>query len=229
MTGLVYNDRYHTYHLDGERLPSVTQILGVIRKPGLEKWRGDLGNAEADRIGREAADFGTRVHSACELIAKGQYDTLGTFDFDEDLLPFVGEYVGWFNANVREVLACETRLASVTHRYAGTVDLVAVLMTGETAVIDLKTSSMVDSGFGLQLEAYRRALMEQDGIEPTRRLVVQMPRKKPGHLEVHEFEPETALDDWRAFLSASILWHRLFKAEAFAPRKPFMRPAAARA
>ena len=228
MTGLVYNDRYHTYHLDGERLPSVTQILGVIRKPGLEKWRGDLGNAEADRVGREAADFGTRVHSACELIANGVLHDGGP-PHGADELACVEAYASWFNANVREVLACETRLASATHRYAGTVDLVAVLMTGETAVIDLKTSSMVDSGFGLQLEAYRRALMEQDGIEPTRRLVVQMPRKKPGHLEIHEFEPETALDDWRAFLSASILWHRLFKAEAFAPRKPFMRPAAARA
>jgi hypothetical protein len=224
MTGLVYNDRYHTYHLDGERLPSVTQILSVIRKPGLETWRGNIGNAEADRIAKDAGDHGTAVHAACEAIANG--DTL--LPYPPGVVEPAEAYYAWFNANVQEVLACETRLASVTHRYAGTVDLVVRLMTGDVAVIDLKTSSVVDPSFALQIEAYRQALLEQDGIEATRRLVIHMPRKTPGKLDVLEFPQDEALHDWRAFLSASIIWHRLFAAAAFAPRKPIVARAGVR-
>lgn len=45
-------------------LPSVTTKLGIIDKPQLARWRGDLGNREADARMYEAAEKGTRIHWA---------------------------------------------------------------------------------------------------------------------------------------------------------------------
>lgn len=213
---LTFDEKRHAYSLDGERLPSVTQILGAIRKPFLETWRGRLGNAECDRISRESADWGTAVHAACEAFATG----------DADLTGAPGEpYQTWFRANVRRVIGAELRVASATHRYAGTIDLVAELLDGATVVVDLKTGTTVGDDVPMQLEAYRRALLEQEGIEASRRIVVHLPREKPGELNVIEYPTEGHLDDWRCFLAASIVWHRLFKTKAN-PRPAASRPGA---
>ncbi len=45
-------------------IPSVTTKLGVIDKPQLARWRGDLGNREADIRLNEGAEKGTRIHYA---------------------------------------------------------------------------------------------------------------------------------------------------------------------
>ena len=48
------------YKIDGERYPSVTTILGTtLANPGLAQWRGHVGNTEADRVMREAAECRT--------------------------------------------------------------------------------------------------------------------------------------------------------------------------
>lgn len=52
-------------------LPSVTTKLGIIDKPFLAKWRGDLGNREADLRMHEAGQRGTRIHWAYEVALKG--------------------------------------------------------------------------------------------------------------------------------------------------------------
>lgn len=214
---LLYNDKYHTYHLGETRLPSVSQILGVIRKPFLEQWRGNVGNAEADRIAREAADHGTAVHLACELYADEKADEFARAAMRGH--PSVAAYADWMDTNVTRVIAVEPMVLSLNHGYAGRADLVIELQDGSITIVDLKTSSEVSEDYALQLEAYRRALIETGDIVPTRRLVVHMPRKEPGKLRVVEFAVEDAQRDWRAFLACSIIWHRLFKADAFAPRR----------
>ena len=45
-------------------IPSVTTKLGIIDKPFLAKWRGDLRNREADLRMEDAANRGTRIHYA---------------------------------------------------------------------------------------------------------------------------------------------------------------------
>ncbi len=51
---------------------SVTTKLGVIDKPFLARWRGDLGNREADMRVFEAGERGTRIHHAINvMINKG--------------------------------------------------------------------------------------------------------------------------------------------------------------
>jgi len=52
-------------------LPSITTKLGALHKPWLSKWRGTVGNTEADRIMRESADEGSLLHWAWYTITTG--------------------------------------------------------------------------------------------------------------------------------------------------------------
>lgn len=68
-----FNDHYYkVIHENQVRyIPSVTTKLGIVDKPALARWRGDLGNREADMRLYEAAQKGTRIHWAYETALKG--------------------------------------------------------------------------------------------------------------------------------------------------------------
>ena len=51
--------------------PSVTTKLGAIAKPYLARWRGDVGNREADFRMKEGADKGTREHWGLQALVTG--------------------------------------------------------------------------------------------------------------------------------------------------------------
>jgi hypothetical protein len=205
---LAFDEVRHVYRLDGTVLPGVTSILSVIHKPELMAWYGRLGTTEANRQRDAAAEHGTQVHAACEFIAKYWLGTHPSQDFEPWLLPFTDAYSSWLNANVNRVLAAEPRVASRTHGVAGSIDLVAEMIDGSTAIIDLKTGSMVPDTTPLQTSAYGRLLLEQDGIHATRRIAIHLPRKTPGELTVIEYPVETELEDWRLFLCCLLIYRR---------------------
>lgn len=66
----------HWYKIDlmqeensvSEYLPSVTTKLGVVSKPFLAIWRGDIGNREADLRSFESSQSGSRIHNAFNVL-----------------------------------------------------------------------------------------------------------------------------------------------------------------
>lgn len=52
-------------------LASVTTKLGIIDKPGLARWRGDVGNREADMRMHSQGDRGKRIHFAWATALEG--------------------------------------------------------------------------------------------------------------------------------------------------------------
>ena len=63
-------------------LPSVTTKLGVVNKSFLARWRGDIGNREADMRLFEGQERGSRLHRAFETFCKG-----GTVVFNPQRYP----------------------------------------------------------------------------------------------------------------------------------------------
>ena len=191
------------YKIDGERYPSVTTILSMWDKGGLAQWRGHVGNAEADRISKEATDYGTAIHQLFEMINRGNR---GPFGEPDDTV--VAPYIAWFDEHVEKVIGAEKLLVSRTHKYAGTADGVVILKGDTTAtVIDLKTSKteLSQREWELQLGAYALAL-EEEGIECWRRIILRMPKTEPGKLYPLELDPEDLVLDQRAFLSLLRVW-----------------------
>lgn len=52
-------------------IPSVTTKLGIKAKDGIARWRGDVGNREADLRLYEAGQRGTRLHWARKVLLEG--------------------------------------------------------------------------------------------------------------------------------------------------------------
>ena len=65
---ITYNtDGGRFYEIEsGERFPSVTTILGSESNDGIQRWVERVGEEEANRVKKKAADRGTKLHKLCE-------------------------------------------------------------------------------------------------------------------------------------------------------------------
>lgn len=195
-------DMSRAYVVNGEKYPSVTTILSVIRKPFLERWRGNLGNHEADRVSREAADYGTAVHAALHAINLGE-----KLQVEENISILTDAYEQWKEEHIERVISSEIMVANHDLRYAGTADAL-VQLRGDSfpTILDYKTSNYVGKEWALQLSAYREALLAEYGS--IRRMILQFPKKdQAGELYIHEYTNHDT--DWNAFMAAHTLWHML--------------------
>jgi hypothetical protein len=139
-------------------LPSVTTILSVLAKPGLDAWRQEAAilqsltlprlDGEADPLFAKrvveasrtelqaAADRGTYVHTLAEAAVRGE-----TLDVEAKYQPHWLALKFW-TKSVHEVVAQETVLVNEAEGYAGRVDLIAVIgdaEDNEVEVVDFKT------------------------------------------------------------------------------------------
>lgn len=146
----------------GNRYPSVTTVTGQLTKHHIDAWRKRVGDAEADRISKQAADRGTRIHSYCEHHLLGEAMQVDMFDADmwSDMKPVVD--------NIDNIHALEAMLYSDKLRMAGTVDCIGEYK-GTLSVIDFKTSKRpknradIDHYF-IQATAYSVMFEELFGI-----------------------------------------------------------------
>lgn len=126
-TGLTFDAEKHQYRIDGQRVPSVTQVLqgaGLIDTT----WFNDA-----------ARTRGTYVAQATEMYDKGtlDYDAL-----DEGLKPYVMAWEKFLVASGAEIEVIERAVFSAVRRYAGTLDRIIRLGShGFRQIIDIKTGS----------------------------------------------------------------------------------------
>jgi hypothetical protein len=150
--------------------PSVTNVLGVLAKPGLDAWRIEQGIMAALTLPRrpdepldsfahrvvadmgeqveKAADLGSAIHNACEVYAiNKQVPT------DPKLRELFEPWRQWFDANVERIGCVEQVFVHPGHGYAGRVDMVALLKSHcggapYWAVVDFKTQKVKRSAKG---------------------------------------------------------------------------------
>jgi hypothetical protein len=212
-------------------LPSVTNVLGVLAKPGLDAWKIEQGILSALTLPRlpgeelgafahrvvadmgeqveKAADFGSAIHAACEVYALNKQ-----LPQDIRLLSFLESWFHWFDSNVERVACIEKVYVHNERGYAGRVDMVALLKGVGWAVVDFKTQKVKRSAKGeakpvfyetwpLQLAAYRQAIIT-GGAKDVKGLVsVVIDSVQPGPVHVRRWE---GVDYFGSFLAALDLW-----------------------
>ena len=176
MAQLLFFDECHKYTLDGEELPSVSQLTRFISR----EIYGDVGQFNLDR----AAERGTSVHKATELL-----DKYGTAEIDEDIAPYLQAYIVF-----RKEHKCEwQKIEYATHHpdnlYAGTLDRVGTI-DGKLVVLDIKTSSTIQKPlYTAQLNLYRKMLPD-----PIEQLVI-LHLKKDGTYKLIDIPIDDTLAD----------------------------------
>lgn len=125
----------HTYHVDGVRVPSVTQILrAVFRQFEASEWH---------------LQRGTAVHAAAAFIARGI-----EFDYDPVIAGQVAACRKWFTDTGAVPMYIEEAVCHPVYRYAGTCDLVCKI-GGKLVIVDWKAT--VTPHCQWQLGAYEAA------------------------------------------------------------------------
>jgi len=124
---------------DQKPVPSVTTILSDTGdKTALIAWRKRVGEEEANRISRESAGLGTKVHNALEKHILGE-----TVEFGNNMVSVMAKdmseaMINEGFTNINELWGVEVGLIA-QGLYAGTSDAIGVY-EGEDAIIDFKTA-----------------------------------------------------------------------------------------
>lgn len=181
---LTFDAAAHAYAVDGQPVPSVTQII---------RDGGCFPPFTATAATQWHLELGTAVHTAVQYHVEGRLD-LDTVD--DQVAPYL---TAWecFRAAAGEdyeLLAAEARAYDAAYRYAGTPDQV-IRWKGREAVLDLKTGTPAP-WHALQTAAYAR-LVDVPG-----RLTLYLARDGTYRLATH-----TNRHDWPTFAAACALWH----------------------
>jgi hypothetical protein len=230
----------------------VTNVLGVLAKPGLDAWKIEQGIMAALTLPRraeepldafahrvvgdmgeqveKAADFGSAIHAACEVYALNKQ-----VPENIRLLTHLESWFGWFDENVERVASVEQVFVHREHGYAGRVDMIALLKGIGWAVVDFKTQKIKRSARGepkpvfyetwpLQLAAYRQAIIA-NGAKDVKALVsVVIDSAEPGKVHVRQWPPcgGATTDYFGSFLAALELWKYV---KDYDPTRPVVVPA----
>lgn len=146
------------YEIDSVWYPRVTRIVGIKVKPALYYFYAGLKNyAEGERIKKLSADEGTRIHEAIQAILTGKKP-----EIEKDIAPSIKAFREFLNKKQIEVDPdyIERRVVNRTHRYAGTLDAVA-LIDGKLGVLDIKTSQAIYRDYSLQTAAYTATMKDE--------------------------------------------------------------------
>jgi len=143
------------YVKDGKEYDRVTKVINYFMAPGLVDWRVKVGKKEANKIMRDAAKIGTRVHRLAEdhNYGEGEVDTAKE---KPEVKTAFGAYIKWIEEYDPAIKTMEKTVYSEEWGIAGTYDI----LLEDRAIVDIKTSRMISPTHWIQLAAY--AQMEGD-------------------------------------------------------------------
>ena len=165
---------------DGEKLPSVTTILGATKDmTALNEWRKRIGEDKAAQITREAAGVGTAMHANLERFIIGEQRQPGNNPVHVQANAMANVIIENGLSRLSEVWALEQSLY-FPGLYSGTTDGIGVF-DGEPAVFDHKQTNKPKKeewveDYYLQLTAYILAHNEVYGTDIRRGVVFMCSR-----------------------------------------------------
>jgi hypothetical protein len=143
------------YTIDDVWYPRVTKIVTIKSKPALYYYYGQAKSYKAAQEATEqSAKEGTMIHEAVEGLMLGKKP-----EIPDQVAPAVKSFLEFYEKNSIQVTPelVERRIVNREHRYAGTVDAIA-LIGGKLGVLDIKTSQAIYRDYSLQTSAYMDAL-----------------------------------------------------------------------
>ena len=166
------------YSFEGIEYPSVTQILGILDKSAalmgwatkcMKEYFEQNYSADVDpimlindarfkyrEVSKEALDIGSAVHNHIEKYIKYGQDVKQESIKDEVQNAFLA-FLEWEDKNIKKWVKSEMQICHAGIGYAGTLDAVAELKTGEICVIDFKSSKGIYDEYRTQIIAYFEA------------------------------------------------------------------------
>lgn len=191
------------------KLIRVTSVLSWIESAWKEYWYRKVGFEEADKISKESAEFGTKVHKIVEeYLQNPDMDVAESPELDcavrivhyidsNKITPLFGTWEKSLEIEVKD-----EKLGLIGH-----FDM-AALIDGQPCIVDFKTSNKMRKSFPLQKAAYAKMANKQLGVKIDRGLTIRSHWNK----ETQEVEFEVKYYDnliktyWPKFKACLEVW-----------------------
>jgi hypothetical protein len=218
--------------------PSVTAILALLNKPGLERWKQrrvaesalvlkrqkresddyfikrimDAANEPA----REAADLGLDIHREIERFFKSLVSG-EKFTAVKKLVPFCAPTINWIIAKGYKVEHPEAVLINTAHGFGGTMDFPFKWRNGQgIGVLDFK-SRKTEPGAAvssyeiqpMQIAAYAATYWGEQELSRCWGANIYISSTEPGRTELISYDPAMMQEQWQNFLYLCHLWRQI--------------------
>lgn len=169
-------DGVRYYNIPGEddlmKFVSITSVISHFNKEIFTKWRKKVGDAEADKVTRQATSRGTDLHTLVENYLYNAEQLPQVQPLSYFLFQIAKEKLN----NINNIYALEGSLYSKYLGIAGTVDCIAEY-DGELSIIDFKTSKKPKprewiEHYFVQCCAYACMLHELTGISVKKFVII---------------------------------------------------------
>lgn len=162
----------------------------------------------------KAGDIGTQTHKLIEWTMRTALGAVAgpkPVVSDQALWGFMA-FEDWAKSVQLKPVLIEQTVYSVTHGFAGTMDLLA-RVNGELTLVDFKTGKAIYPEAFLQSVAYQVALIEMGYVAPAAGLIVRLPKVETDPAFETQAVPPVA-DLFPVFLAVKHLWHWTYANEA---------------
>lgn len=145
MPEILFDKLSHKYSIDGQKIPSVTQIISFggasTDYSKIPKW-----------ILKRAAEIGDLTHNAVRCYFEENANLITN---DLSVAKYLDAFTYFMSKNDFVCRYTEMLMYCECHRFAGTVDLVG-LLNGAWSIVDLKTTNKINQEYvELQTAGYR--------------------------------------------------------------------------
>ena len=183
---LEYDDKAHSYKVEGVKVPSVTRVVDGCFPKDLTHWALSIGQEEYDKVINDALEIGNDTHQWIEHYINYGHACTEPEDY---ISKSVNAFLDWTTEYKPEWVDAERKIYCDKYKYAGTVDAVAKI-NGRVCVIDFKTSKKVYKPYHLQVTAYAQAIKRMDGLRRWPLGIILRLDKETGKFEHKVFEPK---------------------------------------
>jgi hypothetical protein len=193
--------------------PSVTTILGVLRKVGLEMWFKYNTAKFCDEKSEKGKLIGTQIHEAIEAYVLKQEVKVDT-EHAEEVSNALKSFMQFRKDHPEIILEwSEEMLTSETHKFNGTMDCKAI-RDGVPVILDWKTGEAkkkdapeIYPEYRYQVSAYVKAFNEVHSTDITTAIIVSMAKDKEAYslYEMGKDEIEDCFN--KAFLPALSIYN----------------------
>jgi len=212
---LKFEDKTHIYSVDGKIIYGVTNIIKVLDKPAIIYWavnqaisyieanlqpgialdevqiRNLLEEARKAHTNKrnKAADIGTMIHEWIDSYIKSLIEKKNPpkRPLNKEMKAAVDGFFKWAKENKVQIIANEQKVYSMKYKYAGTLDLEA-MVNGKRTMIDIKSSNAIYPEYFLQAVAYSNARKEEFGNKFPGGLLIVRLSKEDKEKEIRPFE-----------------------------------------
>lgn len=215
---------HRKYTYDGNRLPSVTEILNVVSKPYLIPWANRMGlnGINLDEKNAITTSIGTLVHHKIECYFRNRNPDQD--DYSDEVRTKADEvflkFLRWNSEHDIEPHYLE--LPMVSSEFGGTIDAV-VNLNGVKTILDWKTSKDIYQEYFGQLSAYYYLLrkgkpMDTDDMDTVNEIrqfgegikqvgIVLIPKEdEEARIRIMDIKSNEFRKSWEYFSSCLRLW-----------------------